>query len=411
MEPTIGEYLAQIRRRSTLTQEQLAERAGVSVETIRKLEQGERQGARTATLNKLARALGVPTSALFGNAARAAADREPDARPLSLVGVRRALTPVVGLDGSPLALDLGDQPPTLASVRRTVAGANASYHANNYAVTLATLPGMLGESRALVHAVPVNDQPAAHAIASQAHQLAGRLLIQLRQVDLAHVALAGALDHARLSGDQVVGASAAAPMCWLLIRQGRFAEAERLAVTTADRVEPRMSTASAAELAAWGFLLIKGAGAAVRDARDDDAAELLELAAAGAQRLGDRPNPHADVVGNDFSTEAVRLMQVECAVIAGQPDRALNLSEGVTHSSPVTPSSRQRHRLDVAWSHVQTGRYADATEVLVGLRDAAPAWLRQQRYAREIVQSITERRRRAMSAELADLASLVGSPA
>lgn len=408
MEPTIGEHLAQIRRRSTLTQEQLAERAGVSVETIRKLEQGERQGARTATLNKLARALGVSTSALFGNAARAVTDREPDARPLSLVGVRRALTPVVGLDGSPLDLDLGDQPPTLAGVRRTVAGANVSYHANDYAVTLATLPGMLGEARALVHATPVNDQPAAHAIASQAHQLAGRLLIQLRQVDLAHVALTGALDHARLSGDQVVGASAAAPMCWLLIRQGRFAEAERLAVTTADRVEPRMSTASAAELAAWGFLLIKGAGAAVRDARDDDAAELLELAAAGAQRLGDRPNPHADVAGNDFSTEAVRLMQVECAVIAGQPDRALDLSEGVTRSPQVTPSSRQRHRLDVAWSHVQTGRYADATDVLVDLRTAAPAWLRQQQYARDIVHSITERKRRAMSAELADLASLVG---
>ncbi|WP_018252997.1 helix-turn-helix domain-containing protein [Salinispora mooreana] len=411
MEPTIGEHLAQIRRRSTLTQEQLAERAGVSVETIRKLEQGERQGARTATLNKLARALGVSTSALFGNAARAATDREPDARPLSLVGVRRALTPVVGLDGSPLALDLGDQPPTLASVRRTVAGANASYHANDYAVTLATLPAMLGESRALVHAANGDDQLLAHAIASQAHQLAGRLLIQLRQVDLAHVALTGALEHARISGDPVVGASAAAPMCWLLIRQGRFAEAERLAVTTADRVEPRMSTASAAELAAWGFLLIKGAGAAVRDARDDDAAELLELAAAGAQRLGDRINPHADVAGNDFSAEAVRLMQVECAVIAGRPDRALGLSDGVTRSPQVTPSSRQRHRLDVAWSHVQTGRYADATEVLVGLRDAAPAWLRQQRYAREIVQSITERRRRAMSAELADLAALVGSPA
>lgn len=169
MEPTIGEHLAQIRRRSTLTQEQLAERAGVSVETIRKLEQGERQGARTATLNKLARALGVSTSALFGNAARAATDREPDARPLSLVGVRRALTPVVGLDGSPLDIDLGDQPPTLASTRRTVANANASYHANDYAVTLATLPAMLGESRALVHAANGDDQLLAHTIASQAH--------------------------------------------------------------------------------------------------------------------------------------------------------------------------------------------------------------------------------------------------
>lgn len=408
MEPTIGEHLARIRRQSTLTQEQLAERAGVSVETIRKLEQGERQGARTATLNKLARALGVPTSALFGNAARAAADREPDARPLSLVGVRRALTPVAGLDGVPLEAATGGRPPTLADVRRAVADANATYHANDYAVALAALPDLLGEARTLVDALDGDDQLRAHALASQAHQLAGRLLIQLRQVDLAHVALTAALDHARRSEDQVIGASAVAPMCWLLLRQGRFAEAERLAVTTADRIEPRMSTATPAELAAWGFLLIKGASAAVRDARDDDASELLEVASAGARRLGERINPHADVAGNDFSSEAVRLMQVECAVIAGKPDRALNLSEAVIRSPQVTPSSRQRHRLDVAWSRVQTGQYAEATDTLVELGNRAPAWLRQQRYAREIVSTITAERRRAMSRELADLASLVG---
>lgn len=411
MEPTIGEHLARIRRQSTLTQEQLAERAGVSVETIRKLEQGERQGARTATLNKLARALGVPTSALFGNAARAAADREPDARPLSLVGVRRALTPVTGLDGVPLDGPDGVQPPTLHGVRRAVAGANATYHANDYAVTLAALPELLAEARMLVDALDGDDQLRAHAIASQAYQVTGRLLIQLRQADLAHVALAAAMDHARRSEDQVIGASAVAPMCWLLLRQGRFVEAERLAVTTADRIEPRMSTATPAELAAWGFLLIKAASSAVRDARDDDAGELLEVAAAGARRLGDRNSPHADVAGNDFSSEAVRMMQVECAVIAGQPDRALELSGGVPRSPQVTPSSRQRHRLDIAWSHVQTGQYADATSVLMELRHRAPAWLRQQRYAREVVSTIAAERRRAMSAELAELASLVGCSA
>ncbi|MEU5945160.1 helix-turn-helix transcriptional regulator [Micromonospora sp. NPDC047465] len=408
MEPTIGEHLARIRRQSTLTQEQLAERAGVSVETVRKLEQGERQSARMSTLHKLARALGVPTTALMGSAARAQAMREPDAAPLGLVGVRRALTPVAGLDGRPVDATAETNPPTATDVERAVAVANRVYHSNDYASAISLVPGLLGEARALVDATDGDQQLRAHALASQAHQLAGRLLIQLRQVDLAHVALTMSLDHARRCGDELVGAAAVAQMCWLLLRQGRFGEADQLAVRTADQIEPRLSTATPAQLTAWGWLLVKAASAAVRDARDDDAREMLDLAAAGAHRLGEHVDPLGAVTGNDFSTEAVALMRVEAAVIAGQPDRALELAQGIPQSPQVTPSSRQRHRLDVAWSHVETGQYADATGVLLDLRDTAPAWLRQQRYAREIVQSIAEGRRRAMSAELAELASLVG---
>ncbi|WP_433688726.1 helix-turn-helix domain-containing protein [Micromonospora carbonacea] len=409
MRTTIGDHLRKLRTESTLTQERLAERAGVSVETIRKLEQNERTSARMSTLNRLATALGVPTTALMGSAAQAQAMREPDAEPLGLVDVRRALTPVSGLDGRSVIGDPETDPPTAADVRRSILTANTIYHANDYAAALGLIPGLLDEARALVGLTDGDEQLAAHALASRAHQLAGRLLIQLRRLDLAHVALASALDHARRSGDQMVGAAAVAPMCWLLLRQARFAEAEALAVRTADQVEPRLSTASPAELAAWGFLLMKGASAAVRDARHADARDMLDLAAARAHRLGDRPSPDADITGNDYSAEGVHLMRVEAAVIADRPDEALALAQQVPQSPQVTPSSRQRHRLDVAHSHVQTGAYADATGVLMDLRERAPAWLRQQRYARDIVQSITEKRRRAMTAELAELTSLVGA--
>jgi transcriptional regulator with XRE-family HTH domain len=407
MPKTIGDRLRELRTASTLTQERLAERAGVSVETIRKLEQNERTSARMSTLNKLATALGAPTSALFGSAAQAQAMREPDAEPLGLVNVRQALTPVSGLDGRPVVDDPESTPPTAADVRRAVQAANTIYHANDFATVLASLPALLGEARSLVSVTDGDARLEAHVLASRAHQLAGRLLIQLRRVDLAHVALDAAMDHARRSGDQVVGAEVVAPMCWLLLRQARFAEAEALAIRTADRVEPRLSAASPAELAAWGFLLVKAASAVVRDARHDEAREMLDLAAAGAHRLGDRANPNADLMGNDYCAEAVHVMRVEAAVIAGQPDEALRLSREMPRSLQMTPSSRQRHRLDVAWSYAQTGAYADATGVLMDLRDRAPSWLRQQRYARDIVQSITEQRRRAMTQELAELSELL----
>jgi len=48
-----------------MTQEALAERSGVSVSVIRKLERGERDSAGLSTVRKLAFALGVPTMELF----------------------------------------------------------------------------------------------------------------------------------------------------------------------------------------------------------------------------------------------------------------------------------------------------------------------------------------------------------
>jgi hypothetical protein len=318
---------------------------------------------------------------------------------------------VHGLDGTPVGTDPAGPPPTPAGVTAAVRDANRIYHGNDYAGTLAAIPGLIGQARALVETTSGDEQLAAHVLASRAHQLAGRLLIQLRRVDLAHVALDAALRHARHSGNQVVGAEAVAPMCWLLLRVGRFADAKNLALQTAEQIEPRFSKATPEHLAAWGFLLMKAAGAAVRDARRDEAAEILNLAAAGAYKLGDRPNPHADVAGNDYSTEGVQLMRVESAVIAGQPDQALTLAQQITRSPQVTPSSRQRHRLDVAWSYVQTSQYPDATGVLLDLRDTAPGWLRQQPYARDIVESLIDRRKRAVSDEVAQLASLVGCPA
>jgi transcriptional regulator with XRE-family HTH domain len=50
----IGEQIAVLRRARGMTQDQLAEAAGVSVDVIRRLEQGVRHSARLNTLSKIA---------------------------------------------------------------------------------------------------------------------------------------------------------------------------------------------------------------------------------------------------------------------------------------------------------------------------------------------------------------------
>jgi transcriptional regulator with XRE-family HTH domain len=64
--PSIGERLRELRRDRKLSQEQLAEKAGVGAGVIGDLEQGRRETARIDTLAKLAGALGVALPVLFG---------------------------------------------------------------------------------------------------------------------------------------------------------------------------------------------------------------------------------------------------------------------------------------------------------------------------------------------------------
>jgi DNA-binding Xre family transcriptional regulator/tetratricopeptide (TPR) repeat protein len=63
----LGDRLARLRRERMMTQEELAEQAGVSVDVVRKLEQHRKQGVRLETLHKLAHGLGTGSAALLGD--------------------------------------------------------------------------------------------------------------------------------------------------------------------------------------------------------------------------------------------------------------------------------------------------------------------------------------------------------
>lgn len=400
---TIGDQVAGIRRVRSMTQEDLAERAGISVGTVSKLERNERTSARMATLAKIARVLGVPTSTLLaGDASTAAARREPTYSPLALLSIRRALTPVTALDGQVLSDQVDAGAPTIVRARESLDAADRAYHSNDFGTVLAAAPGLLAETRTLVSTTTGDERLVAHGLASAAYQLAGRLLIQLRSHDLAYVAISAARAEADQSGDLPRRAAAVWPMCWLLLRQARLSEAEALAVGTSDQVEPRLSQASVRDVEAWSWLLLEAAAAMARDGRDQDAGQMLDLAAAAAARI--------DTAGGaGIGTAKVNMARVEAAAISGNPQKVLTLTSQMSPGRAVAASCWQRHRLDVAWAHAELGHWPDSTAVLIDLRDRAPAWLRHQRYARDIVSTIAKGRRRAMSTELAGLAALVGA--
>ncbi|MER7459125.1 hypothetical protein [Micromonospora sp. NPDC126480] len=294
-------------------------------------------------------------------------------------------------------------------MRANLNAADQVYNSGDYAISLRVVPPLLMNAQAAVDLATDDCKGEAYDVLARAQHLAGGLLLQLRAEDLAQTALSEALDAAQRSGDRVVAATIIRTSCWLLLRQGRIAEAAGLAVATADEFEPRFSRATPAELAAWGWLLLGAAAAHARDNRPDEAADLIAAAAAAAVRIGERvpASDHLMLVGG-FDAAKVQMQRAESAAVAGEAGRVLELSEHVPPVPTISRSAWRRHRLDVAWAYADLRKFGKATSVLMQLRDTAPSWLRHQRYAKDIVDRIAAGRRRAMTDELAELADLMG---
>ncbi|WP_432107258.1 helix-turn-helix domain-containing protein [Streptomyces sp. AA1529] len=384
----IGERLRDIRKRRGMTQRDLSTAADVSLSLVRKLEQGEYGDTRMETARRLAYALRVPTGRLLR---RDADDPDP-------VTVDRWAPVRAALLAPPT--DRLDDEPTAAGVAAALDAAEPLVVAADLAGLAAVLPALLRDADALA-----DDSPRTRTVRVRVLQLAGWLLTQTRQYDAATAALERALDTA---SDRLDGAATVNTRCWLLLRMGRLAEARGLAARWADDTEPRMSRATSDELAGWGWLLLRTAGAAVRDNRPGEAADALRLARSAAVAVG-----REDVAGVDnlrtFGPVTVAQHCVEHASVTDHPDRVLKLAAHMPQGR-TTSSNRARHLLDVANAHATMRQYGDAVDVLQRVRGEHPEWLPQQRYARDIMRRIIGRRR-TLTPEMRDLADAIGVPA
>ncbi|MFJ2960496.1 helix-turn-helix domain-containing protein [Streptomyces sp. NPDC087270] len=385
----IGERLREIRKRRGLTQHQLASASGVSLSLVRKLEQGERDDTRVETARALAVALRVPTSRLLGGV------RETQGASPRVVDL---WTPVRAALAAPPP-GPADDAPTVAGVRAAVAAAMPLAAGDRLDELAEVLPVLLRDSAA------VADAPAGRAVNAGLMRLVGWMLTQTRQFDAAEDALGRALDGAP---DDLDAAAAISTRCWLLLRRGRIAEAGRLAEEWAERIEPRMSRATPAELGAWGWLLLRAAAAADRDARPDDTERLLLLAGSAAAALGPRQVPGGFL--RAFDARTVQLKDAEHAMVSDRPDRVLRLSAEISwEGMRPTSNNLNRNRLDQASARVRLRQYAEAVDTLETIWQAAPQWLPHQRYARDILGQVIARRR-TLTPRMRVLADAVGVP-
>lgn len=387
----IGARLREIRKRRGLSQKELAAAGGVSVSLIRKLEQGNADRTRLETVRKLAVALRVPTTYLLD----ASVAPEPSEKPTVIwCPVQRAIELP-----SP---DLLSERPTIAGVRAAVSEVRAARQESRLADAAALLPPALRDAEAL------GSSPEAREVRAYLLHLAASMLTQAHQYDTAETALrlslAAAQDHQR-------SASVAASTCWLLLRRGRLAEARELATKWADEVEPRrMSRAAAEDFAAWGSLLLYVSAACIRDNRPEESADALRLAK-GAAVLTGRELPIGKRM-SPWGPLTVAYKTAERQMVLDRPDKVLKISAGTAATVDDRVRKRNsfnRHMLDVANAHMRMRAYGQAIETLTEINAWAPEWLAQQRYARDILGDVVQRRR-TLTPEMRTLADTVALP-
>jgi transcriptional regulator with XRE-family HTH domain len=379
---TIGERLQRLRSERGLTQEALAALAGLSVDLVKKLEQGRRQTARLTTLATLADALDVPMSELTDKRPRL--DGTGDRLVLGLRDTLLSPDLLVGIDAA-----ADGEPTSLAELAGAVERAWADYWAGRFIGLARTVPALIAEARMTHRHVGA---PAARSLA-EAYEIAACLLVHLGREDLAAIGAERGIAAAAQGDDELLWATLHGAYAWALIGQARHREAERVAIRAAERVEPRFTTAAPEHLTVWGGLVLWAMAGAVEGNRPDVAQEYISLSRVAAARMDhDRHDYQVN-----FGPTQVAMQTTYAHAVAGQPDRALAAARAVRREDLFT-ISYGRHLLDVAQAHTDTGRDDTAVDVLHEAKDLAPVWFRHQPTARTLVTEIRDRRARPSGA-------------
>lgn len=392
---SVGQELVALRRRRQMTQRALAEAAGVSIDLIRKLEQGQRHSARLETLTQLAQALDVPTSELVGKRPGLAFGAEDS----ELLQLRRAVLGVAPIQGEviPAGQLRADQPTVWER-----------YWVGDYPALARELPERITAARVAVSTATGADRKIAHTVLAEILQVTASLLAQLASEDLAHLALHGAARAAEAADDELLHASLQATRSWVMSRQGLWAEAELIAASTADKIEPVLSRASVDHVAVWGELLRYAAVALSRSGRHNEAADVIALMGSAAARMGgDRTTRYTGVA---FGPTVVGMRAVDAAISAGKPRKALQLATRVEHPENVPPAMQARFLLGVAWAQTTDFKSAEAVHTLLRAEKAAPKSMPHQSIARTIVAELLPRRRIYRLPGLTGLAVRMGVP-
>jgi len=351
-------------RGTELTQERLADAAGLSVATIRKLEGGGSVGLPSLLL--ISAALHTDVAVILGQQAPRQSMSGSDRAML------RELSRAVHDTAARIHADL--EPPEPTVLARNLTTAWDTYRDGQFVRAGQLAAPAILQTAAALHAASSDEVCTARGIMADAYRLASYVANQFGARDLAYAAIGHAQMQAEQAQDPVRVAMVASGRSWIYLRDSRLVQAQETAEASYLLIEPRYADRDPALLAAYGWHVVFAAVVAARMTDTSAAADLLSQGQAVAARMG------RDVMvnGTAFGPAAVTAQAVGISVSTGQPGKALELATSMTGLSSLTQAARNRFKLDVALAQVDTRQWDASLDTLLEVCSAHPDWARHQ---------------------------------
>lgn len=387
----IGERVRFYRQARRKTQAVVAGLAGITEDYLSQIERGLKTPS-TALLHNLARALGVPTSVLFGESRAEAAT---PGHPLSA-----AINAALASSGN---AGNGDAP-DLRLLRDRVDAAWSSWQASQhrYSQTGPLLPDLINDvetaTRALRRSQDATQRREAYRIAADMYFLLRTFTKRIGRTDLSLLVADRGLRAAEDADDPLRIAAARWNLAQVLLTTGEPHVAEEVAVKATEKLRPSPGQ-DPDHAAMYGALWLV---AAIAAARNGDAWTARE-------RLRQHARPTAEHTGENnvlwvvFGPVNVGLHALTIEMETGEAREALRLADDIDVSACPSIERRTTFALDLARCYDQRHDDSGVLLYLISAEQESPEDLRYNLLARDLARGLLRRARPSLAPKIHDL--------
>lgn len=378
----VGQRAAQLRRLRGLTQAQLAERAGVSLSLVRRVEQGQ-VPATPAFIGAVARALKSSPAELQGQPYRG--DTAETDRVHAAIGPLRAEVALFDVPEDDIA------PRPLEELRARVGAVSQLAHEVQLVRLGEYLPDLLADLRTTAFHSDDAQARDVWAMLAETWSNARMLARILGYPDLAQSMAERYAHAAARSGDEYAVAIGNSLRAAELIQVDRGRAAARLLEAVRGRLGEPAEKDSPQSWTAWGWSHLQSALAAARGANDaSTASDHLAEAARAARNLP----ADADHYRLTVNQANVAIWSVGVTVELGDGAEAVRRASSLHDFTGVTPNRVSHHYIDLARGQLYAGDRHAALGSLLTARKLAPQQTRYHPQVRETVRMLARLERR-----------------
>jgi transcriptional regulator with XRE-family HTH domain len=377
----LGDRLRILRGLHHLTQQELADAAGVSKSLVSKVEAGQRPGSWDLAV-AVARALRLELPALVGTSAGVSGGVDQYAACLS--ELRRIMAeydcpPDLGRAVSPLSI----------LAKRVDQAGKLRLHASYSALGL-MLPPLLDELTIATRTLSGAEREQAFGLLTLGYRCADAIAHKLGYLDLSTVAIDRMRWSAGQSGDELMAATGTYVRAEAFFVAGSVESGLRLLSAAGEQIA-RQVVRDRRTAAVYGALHARAAVLAAFGGKASDAWTHLEVAQAMATLVG----RDVEFLHTSFGPASVKVHEIAVAVELSDPEEALRRNAGWVPPIALGAEKASHHFIDLARAQTWRGDYDGALSFLQEARRRAPQHTRSHPSAREVVQSVLRRARRA----------------